>query len=276
MAIDPFSIGMLAASVGSQVAGGLLKDGGGTSGPNQWEQMGVAARRRVEGLNGQTAGIVRDTRPLEAGGPYDKARASDAAYQGQADALTRGQLDRVLGIGTALPGRAQTLGDYFVGNSTALPSVMPPTRSAATEADTAAKLADARAYNDQQSRALGQVRAIGDLFGDAERSNAVDRQGLANISNFRQGTRALLPQEVELAKGPAQVPEAPIDYAFPVAGEPDNTLGDVLTGVGRVGTGVALSGWNPWGGAAAGAGGGWSTGTDGYGMRGMPRYGGQR
>lgn len=276
------SAGIAAAGLAAQLGGSLLSNkGGGDPNSGMFEQMGSKSMARKEAMQAKTAEILRDSKVLEPGGPYDKARANDAVFQGQSDALTGGNLHRYDNFSGQLAGRAKTLGDYFTAKSSGLPAggptagAMPASGSAHTDAYTADALAKVAAFNSQQGNALGQVRAFGDLWGDIDRSNATDRQGLANVSNFRMGDRALLPMDVELAKGAAIVPELPTDLMFPVEGAPDNTFADILQGVGKVGTTVGLSGYNPFGGGFSGTPAGLSAyGSPGY--AGSPLFGGPR
>jgi hypothetical protein len=137
-------------------------------------------------------------------------------------------------------------------------------------------LAEAGAFNTQQNDATAKVRSFGDVWADIGRESLKDKTHMTNVLDFKQGSRALLPAEMQpiVNRQAPQITAGNFGQMY-TESQPDNTFSDIARGVGGVALSAGLSGWNPFGSGVSG-GGGWSSGIDGYGTRGMPRYGGPR
>lgn len=130
--------------------------------------------------------------------------------------------------------KAQKLGDYFTQAST--PSAAQPA-GAATEtmpdasgivvAENAKQLGRAKAYTDQQGRALGQLRSFGDVMGDLARDQARDAGYIGQIGGFKKGSAGIVPYELDAASH---------------AGDGMKMLGDLAGGFGSIGISAGLKG----------------------------------
>lgn len=139
-------------------------------------------------------------------------------------ANTRAQ-DRFQGAEGQTQERGAALGEMFVAPpdagvanasaGTALPSA---TNDIVTR-EIANRSAGARAFTDQQGRALANLRAFGDLLGDLNRDTARDASEIAQIGGFKSGSSNILPLELEQAMQ---------------AGSGARLLGDILGGVGGI------------------------------------------
>jgi hypothetical protein len=176
-----------------------------------------------------------------------------------------------------LGGKAKQLGDYFAAHSGGMPTGIMPAASGQTAEHEAQALADASAFNTQQNTAQGAVRSFGDVWGDIGRDSVGDKTRMTNILDFKKGSQALLPGEMQpiINRQAPQITAGDFGGMYKPGEEPDNTFSDILGGAGSIATSYGMSGMG--GGASPfGAGGGWSTGLDGYGARGMPKFGGPR
>lgn len=216
--MDPFSIGLAAAGLGSQLLGGLVGD---KQQALPYLDPGIDFRFGETGVTG-------------------KERARQKSYQAEADAVTKRQLGRFDNIHGQTAAEKKRLSDYFAANSSGLPtsgptsSGMPVSKSAAVNADATTKLARVADYNTQQNEGLSDLRSFADLWGGIDRSLLGDRTDLANISNFRAGSERLIPFELQAAYRPPSYGNQPAP--------PDNTFADLLRGGGRILTGAGLSG----------------------------------
>jgi hypothetical protein len=212
-----------------------------------------------------------------------RAKAGDerhrqADFRDESNAWLGTQINRYNDVPGQLDGRAKQLGDYFAAHSGGMPTGVMPAASGQTAEHEAQRLAEASAFNTQQNNAQGAVRSFGDVWGDIGRESLGDKTKMTNVLDYKQGSRALLPGEMT----PAVNRQAPQITAGNFGGmygpeeEPDNTMSDILGGVGSIATSYGMSGMGGMGGSPFGAGGGFSTGLDGYGMRGMPKFGGPR
>jgi ribosomal protein S14 len=129
--------------------------------------------------------------------------------------------------------KSQKLGDYFTQAST--PSAAAPAGTATETmpdasgivvAENAKQLGRAKAYTDQQGRALGELRSFGDTLGDLSREQARDAGYIGQIGGFKKGSSAVLPYELDAASH---------------AGDGMKTLGDLAQGFGSIGLSAGLS-----------------------------------
>ena len=268
-----------AVGMAAQIGGSLF--GGGSSQPQfDYRAAGAELQRLREQLaEREEYGRLEAEERARQRGLIGVERGRQKGFTDETNKALNTQIARYDDIPGQVTARGAQLADYFGTNSGALPTnVMPKMRSAHTAASTADALADASAFNTAQNTALGKLRSVSDLFGDINRESLRDKTTMTNLADFKQGSKALLPAEIRpiVNRQAPQVTAGNFSQFYGPPAQQDNTFADILRGVGSVATSVGLSGWNPFGGGFSGAGGGWSTGMDGYGTRGMPRYGGPR
>lgn len=129
--------------------------------------------------------------------------------------------------------KAKSLGDYFT-NPAAMSGVQPagtptetmPDASGIVVAENAKQLGRAKAYTDQQGRALGNLRSFGDLMGGLARDQARDAGYIGQLGGFKQGSAGILPVELDAAGH---------------AGDGLKMIGDIARGLGSIGTSAGLS-----------------------------------
>lgn len=134
--------------------------------------------------------------------------------------------------------KAQSIGDYLAAQAKSLPAdapteVAPDSANILVKTETAKQLGKAKAYGDQQDRALGNLRAFGDLLGGISREQAGDAAQLGTIGSFMKGSNAILPLELDAANS---------------AGSGWKTAGTVLGAGGSLLTSAGIGGAGPsWG-----------------------------
>lgn len=106
-------------------------------------------------------------------------------------------------------------------------SVMPTATNDVVTREIAKKADQASAFTGQQARALGGLRSFGDLLGDIGTQQARDAGQVGQINSFKQGSANMLPLELDAANQ---------------RGGGLRLLGDILGGVGGIGTTAALTG----------------------------------
>lgn len=162
-------------------------------------------------------------------------RQRQLALNAEADTVNKGSRDRYDGFAPKQDAKAATLADYFKGgvapNSgatpTAAPSVMPASSSNITVAEEGKKLGQAQDFSDKQGTALGKLRSFGDLFAADNRLQARDAGSVAQLGGFKVGSAGVVPYELEDANH---------------AGDKTKFIGDILSGVGKIGLGAGLAG----------------------------------
>jgi hypothetical protein len=161
-------------------------------------------------------------------------RIRQNAFDQQAAAVNTQAQDRYQGFGDQQEERTAQLGDYFAGQAapeqTAAPASMPVSTSNITVREEGKQRDAARDYTDNQARALGDLRAFGDLFGTIGRGQARDAGTLGQIANFKQGQASILPLTLDAAAS---------------AGSGYDTFGRILSGLGSVAGMAGASGVNP-------------------------------
>lgn len=273
--MEPFSIGATALGLGSQLFGGLL--GGGESKPvfnyraadNELQRLReqIAKRDEYNRLEAEERARERALAETE--------RGRQKGFTDEINTSLGNEINRYDGV-RQIDATAKRLADYFNANSGGMPNVMPKA-TGQTAAYETGKLAEAGAFNKQQNEAQAKVRSFGDVWSDIGRESLKDKTHMTNVTDFKQGSRALLPAEMRpiVNRQAPQITAGNFGDMYSMS-EPDNTLSDILKGAGSIGVSYGLGGFgNPFGGGA-GAGGGWSTGFNGYGPAGMPRFGGPR
>jgi hypothetical protein len=167
-------------------------------------------------------------------------RARQQAYDAEAQTINTRSQDRFQGFGGQQDQRAQALGDYFAGQQSGQPGIgeantgatAPQSSSAITVQEEGAQRDRAREFTDRQGRALGGLRAFGDLLGGISREQARDAGLVGQIGGFKRGSSAVVPLELEAAGQ---------------AGQKMRMLGDLLGGAGQLAVGAGLRGANPFG-----------------------------
>ncbi len=162
------------------------------------------------------------------------ALAAERIRQGgldqEAAALNVQSQDRYQGFEGQQEQKAKQLGDYFAGQSVAEPTTaeaLPTSTSNITVQEENSQRGKAREFTDEQGRALGNLRAFGDLLGGIGRLQARDASLIGQIGGFKQGSSGVLPLELDAASS---------------AGDGMKLFGDILGGLGSVGTSAGLSG----------------------------------
>jgi len=103
--------------------------------------------------------------------------------------------------------RGSKLADYFTeneaaaadANEQAVQQMLPTSGSDITVREEAKQSNLAKAFTDQQGRALGQLRAFGDLLGGIGRQQARDASNIGQINAFKRGSSGIVPLELEAA-----------------------------------------------------------------------------
>jgi len=147
----------------------------------------------------------------------DDAMAAERIRQNQYDqeaaALNDQSRDRYNDFQGQQDETASKLGDYFTeqkieqGNANAdavAEQTQPQSGSALTVKEEAKQRGLADAYANQQGKALGNLRAFGDLLGGISREQAQDASLIGQIGGFKRGSSNVLPLELEAANQKGQ------------------------------------------------------------------------
>ena len=162
-------------------------------------------------------------------------RIRQRALDQEAQALNTQSQDRYKDFSGQQDQKAQELGDYFAGQQIegqaaageqAAAAALPTSASNITVREEAKQRSAASQFTDQQGRALGELRAFGDLLGGIGRDQARDASLIGQIGGFKQGSSAVLPYELDAAAS---------------AGKGAQTLGDILGLAGMAATGYGVS-----------------------------------
>jgi hypothetical protein len=271
------AVGVTAAGVVASVASKAMeKKGGGAVFDYQSADRELGRLKEQIADRKEWTEFAADER-ARARGEAGEERGRQAAFRDESNVSLNNQINRYNDIEGQLGGRAKQLGDYFAAHSGGMPTGIMPAASGQTAEHEAQRLADASAFNMQQNTAQGAVRSFGDVWGDIGRDSVGDKTRMTNILDFKKGSQALLPGEMQpiINRQAPQITAGDFGGMYKPGEEPDNTFSDILGGAGSIATSYGMSGMG--GGASPfGAGGGWSTGLDGYGARGMPKFGGPR
>lgn len=147
----------------------------------------------------------------------------------EADALNVQSQDRYKDFEGQQEQKAETLGDYFSGQSIAEPTTaeaLPTSSSNVTVREEAKQRGQARDFTNKTGAALGNLRAFGDLLGGIGREQARDASLIGQIGSFKSGSSNVLPLELDAASQ---------------KGAGLRMFGDVLGGLGKVGVQAGLS-----------------------------------
>lgn len=147
-------------------------------------------------------------------------RIRQAGFDREADAVNAHSQGIYKGFEGKQADRAVELGDILGKNQTPqTPStdLLPQSASNVTVAEQGKQTGAAAAYGKQQSGALGNLRAFGDLLGEDSRVQARDAGRIGQIGDFKKGSANVLQLELQQDNQ---------------AGQGAATFGDILGGVG--------------------------------------------
>lgn len=159
-------------------------------------------------------------------------RQRQKGYQDEAAALNQQSLKRYSSAEPDIAAASQKAGDTIkstqdhTADANALSgSQMPTSSSDIVNTENAKQMAKSNAYTGQQAGALGNLRGFGDMLGEASRGQAQDAMKVAQIGGFEKGSSNALSYELEAANQ---------------AGNGMKTFGDILGGLGSVGTSYGI------------------------------------
>lgn len=181
-------------------------------------------------------------------GQVDSARSDvmnrelfrQAGFDNEAAGINNKALGRYENAQADADAKRKEVADFYKTNSGELPTsgptsgAIPPTSSNIIVQEGKKQQDKVGAFNTQQNEALAGLRSFGDFFGDVSRGTARDAGQLGMVNSFKKGSQAVVPLELQQAN---------------TAGNGTKLLGDILGGLGSVGTFAGLSGVNPFGGS---------------------------
>lgn len=153
----------------------------------------------------------------------------------EADALNLTSQNRYQDFVGQQEAKSAELGDYFAGQSVPEPEVgsgLPSSSSSIVVQEEDRQRDKARDFTDRTGKALGELRSFGDLLGSVSRGQARDASLIGQIGGFKMGSSNVVPYELDEAGR---------------AGDGMKLFGDILGGLGSVGTMAGLSGGNLFG-----------------------------
>lgn len=165
-------------------------------------------------------------------------RIRQRGYESEAAALNDQSQGRYKNFQGKQADKTAQLADYFTGQNQGLPTgseangapaeVMPTSgaNNIVTQ-EIAKQKGKAKAFGDQQGRALAAMRGFGDLLADNSRLQARDASQIGQIGGFMRGSSAVLPFELEAANA---------------KGAGMQQFGSILGAAGQLGIGAGLSG----------------------------------
>lgn len=166
-------------------------------------------------------------------------RIRQQQFDQEAAALNTQSQDRYQDFQGQQDQRSKTLADMFTQAPAALPPTadpMPASSSNLVVQAEAKERGEARDRTNQIGAALGNLRSFADVLGATSRLQGRDASQVGQIGGFKRGSSNVLGMELEAANA---------------AGSGTRMLGDVLGGLGRIGTMAGLQG--PIGAVGAGA-----------------------
>lgn len=168
---DPITLGGLALSIGSTVAGSVAQ------------------------------GQVDDARS----GRMSAERGRQAQYNQQADAINDRSQGRYGNFQEQEDAKAKEVADFYKANTSALPTggstsgAMPEAGSNILVQEGKKQMDRVGRFGTQQSEALGKLRSFGDTLGGISREQSKDAGELGKLGSFRRGSAGVLPLELEEA-----------------------------------------------------------------------------
>lgn len=148
----------------------------------------------------------------------------------EADALNLQSRQRYQDFDQKQEAKGKELGEMFQANQTPAtpsPQLMPASSSNIVVAENAKQASAAKDYSNQQAKALGNLRAFGDVLGEDSRLQARDATQIGQIGDFKRGSSNVLQLELQAANE---------------AGGGAGLLGDILGGLGQTGIAKGLQG----------------------------------
>lgn len=186
-------------------------------------------------MNQQAAGRVAKARD----DAMEAERIRQRGFQQEMQPINDQARERYTGFEGQRTEKAQQLGDYFAANApttgqSAAPTETPTSVGAGAgntvvDNELSRRLQEARAYGQQQDKALGNLRAFGDVLGGIGVKQARDAGQIAQIGGFSKASSDLLPGDLEAANSKGG----------------SGLLGDVLNLGGLVTIGAGLAGAGP-------------------------------
>lgn len=163
-------------------------------------------------------------------------QARQSALDGQIQAKNADALSGYAGIGASTAGQQAGLSSLYGSNvagtsHSSAPSIMPVSNSGAAQASAGAALASKGAYGAQQGNALAALQAPGMAMQQAGFQRARDASAVAQLDNFKSGTAATLPAQLDAANQ---------------QGAGLKTFADLLKGGAQIGFGAGAQGTNAW------------------------------
>lgn len=129
-------------------------------------------------------------------------RIRQSGFDQQAAALNATAQDRFQNFEQQQGEKATTLKNYFVKQDVPEPNkdmALPVTDSNITVREEQKQRGKAEDFTNRTGEALGQLRSFGDLLGDISRLQSRDAGAIGQIGGFKQGSKAVLPFELEAA-----------------------------------------------------------------------------
>ncbi len=163
-------------------------------------------------------------------------RIRQTAFDQQAQALNTESQDMYGGFQDDQAAKSTELGDYFADQKIEAASAdaaategqgVIPTGSNVTVAEESKQRGKADAYGGRQARALGNLRAFGDVLAEDSRQQARNASEVGQIGGFKRGSANVLPLELEAANS---------------AGAKAQMFGDILNLGGSLALNKGLSG----------------------------------
>ena len=176
----------------------------------------------------------------------DEAMAAERLRQNtldsEATALNEASRKRYDTTDEAVQNQSKSLGDYFAQQTTAEPTAAEALPSAGasniTVQEEAKQRAKARDFTEQSGKALGELRAFGDVLGSFGRDQSREAAKVGQIGGFKRGSSNVLSYELEDANR---------------KGDKLKLFGDILGGFGSVAMSGGLNGGGMFGAAAPAA-----------------------
>lgn len=170
-----------------------------------------------------------DTRARDAVLAAELRRQS--GFDTEAAALNKQSQERYVDFAPQMAERTGSIGDYLSSSvvpdpNSSAPSPLPSSSSPIINQEIDKQRGAAQDYVDQQTGALANMKAFGDLLGEISIGQGRDATQINTIGGFKRGSQNIVPYELnEAAK----------------AGDGMRFLGDLLGGAGTIATGFGIN-----------------------------------
>lgn len=187
-------------------------------------------------LTGLSAGLNAAAQSQVASARDDAMAAERIRQQGldqEADAInarSRGRYEDFQGQQTDKASKLTQMFQQPTETPPVVAAAMPASGSNVTVQEIAKKQGEAKDFTNRTAAALGNLRSFGDLLGDTSRLQGRDANLVGQIGGFKKGSSNVLGMELENANS---------------AGSGLSLFADIAGGLGRIGTGMGLSGAGP-------------------------------